>query len=442
MKKLLFSIVSTMVFVAILFFTWNKNNGGNNYWMIEKFYLGKAYASSSINVPIFRGSAIITVEAGRFLAYYDENGDVRVVFIGKDEQISSFIVKTKLPENLLGDGHCAISLGYTCDGYVHIIYGAHDTRPYYFSFLADKDTIIRFENQSPDAEQWADPITYPQFYRISDSDWLVYRYGADIYIKEYDAFLREWALKYNGPILTADGVDSVYVDKLAVEGKTIKLSWVYRLPDTSGEVVNDGIYSIQSDDKGQTWRDVAGNNCNIPIKRGFVSKIIDIPDGVGLINQNTAFAKDGLHYLAVLRQSGNDGLFQIFLYVISKDGKVCVREVSDNKTEFSLNGRGTLSLPLSRPQILVSDKNVHVIYRQDKKIVIASVPVRDVCSDAWSYYQLDEKFTDNWEPNYDPISWTDNRELAMYVQASRQGPDDTAVKGEANPAYLFELKEK
>jgi len=100
---------------------------------------------------------------------------------------------------------------------------------------------------------------------------------------------------------------------------------------------------------------------NLPIKRGDAAKIVKIPENIGIINQNTSFAKNGLYCLSVLKQSETTGIFQVYVYIFDKDRLLCFREISNNRENFTLRGRGTLSLPLSRPSVVISDKNIHVI---------------------------------------------------------------------------------
>ena len=276
---------------------------------------------------------------------------------------------------------------------------------------------------------------------ISFRELLFYRADTDVYVKEYDQGSRQWKLKYGGPLLTADGADSVYIDKPVIDGNFIRLSWVYRIASGSDLVLNDGIYSIYSDDGGQTWRKSDKEIYNLPIKRGDAAKIVKIPENIGIINQNTSFAKNGLYCLSVLKQSETTGIFQVYVYIFDKDRLLCFREISNNRENFTLRGRGTLSLPLSRPSVVISDKNIHVIYRQNNTAVIASAAIDGACADDWSRYHLPGSL-ENWEPNFDPLAWSNDRVLAIYIQSARQGANDTMVAGPPAKAYLYEIKEK
>jgi len=433
-------VILSALITAICFF--DKNQSQNDFLVLEKrIKIGDAYASSSINVPIFRQSAIITTSAGKFCAYYDKNGNIRVSLIQPSGEISSFNIESKLPQNLLGDGHCTVSMGYTDDNNIHLVWGAHATKPRYFYFAASRENVDWLAQNPPVPEEWQDFITYPQFYNAEKTSLLFYRVDADIYVKEYERNSKQWKLKYGGPLLTADGADSVYIDKLAIDGNFIRLSWVYRIASESDLVLNDGIYSIHSDDGGQTWRKSDEEAYNLPIKRGDVAKFVEIPENIGIINQNASFVKNELYCLSVLKQSETTGLFQIYLYIFSKDRLLCLREISNNKYDFPLRGRGTLSLALSRPSVAISEKNIHVIYRQNKTATIASVAIGGACADDWSYYHLPD-LLGNWEPNFDPLAWSNDRTLAIYIQSARQGANDKMVAGPPAKAYLYEIKER
>jgi len=119
--KIKIGIVLLLALLGTIWF-FDKNQSQNDFLIFDKkIKIGDAYASSSINVPIFRQNAMLKTLAGIFLAYYDGDGYVRVALIKEDGKVLSFNIKNKIPKNLMGDGHCAISMGHTNDNYIHLI---------------------------------------------------------------------------------------------------------------------------------------------------------------------------------------------------------------------------------------------------------------------------------------------------------------------------------
>jgi hypothetical protein len=116
-------------------------------------------------------------------------------------------------------------------------------------------------------------------------------------------------------------------------------------------------------------------------------------------------------------------------------------QVSDNVEQFDLLGRGTLVLPLSRPQIAVSENYVHVFYRQNERIVFASRPTNDK-SAAWTYLYFDVGPLGAWEPTFDRDTWLEDRHLFVYVQEARQGLLDTGERGEPTLARVLVFAER
>ena len=92
-----------------------------------------------------------------------------------------------------------------------------------------------------------------------------------------------------------------------------------------------------------------------PLARGDRSAVVDLPDSTQLLNQTSSrFGPDGRLYLTWYA-CDSQGRHQVMLGTVAADGRLLSREaVSDNSVSFDLLGRGTLTLPLSRPQLVVS----------------------------------------------------------------------------------------
>lgn len=126
--------------------------------------LGEAWASSSINVSVFREQSVLRIGSGDYLAaYIDPVGDLCLhqVTVG-GMTVRRVTVVPRLSDALLADGHCSANLGLSSDLQLHVMYGAHDTLPYYASIPLD-DFLALPNGRSITSLRWPTTISYPQF---------------------------------------------------------------------------------------------------------------------------------------------------------------------------------------------------------------------------------------------------------------------------------------
>ncbi|WP_418606721.1 BNR-4 repeat-containing protein [Georgenia sp. SUBG003] len=100
---------------------------------------------------------------------------------------------------------------------------------------------------------------------------------------------------------------------------------------------------------------------------------------------------------------------------------------------FFLGGGGTKSVPIARPQILVSgmgdDATVHLLIRDAERGSRASLVSRRGDDDEWEVVDLTAGSLGEWEPSYDLDLWRSHRELEVFVQ------NVTQVDGEGLEEY-------
>ncbi len=447
-KNSLFSYLGK-IFIVVLFVGISSLSG--NYAHCAhlkengKIALGKAYSSSSINISIFRQSAVLSNKYGLFTSFYNDKGDVEIYKV--ESSGAAFLWATIVPKissRLLGDGHCSINIGYSEDGFLHVIYGAHVTEPYYVKInLKEKQSSHGFIK----AEKWLFNITYPQFYNVGSNFFMFYRSAKSIYKIDYDPITGGWKTQSIQQILKgSQNVASVYPDRIGINGKTLALSWVYRLvPPVQGLVLNKGLYLIMSDDGGSTWHDITGKPVELPVTEEMAPKLFEVSSDRSRMNQCSVYIDDdGFVYIADMRKD-EDGIPQIFL-VRTKAGSTAVieRQVSMNKVQFELVGRGTLVLPLSRPEIAVSIDSIHVIYRQGSRLFLASVDRQEFITGQWELFtphSIDNLLA--WEPNYALEHWQEENELILLVQEGViQGKDDKVSHTNPSLSWLHYFREQ
>lgn len=405
--------------------------------------LANAWASSSINVSVFREQSVLAIGAGGYLvAYVDEAGHVCLQQLSTAGQsLRRIKVEPRLSDALLADGHCSASLGLSADQRLHLMYGAHDTLPFYASLPIS--TLIGLPNGATlQATAWPQRISYPQFYNIGDSLQLWFRADPanEIHRQIYDPGQPGWPAS-SEQLLTPGQAERVYMNQLAVQGNRVALPWLYRLVSTDDHVRNQGLWLAWSEDGGRQWLDSHGAPLQWPLTYGDKAALMAVPSSQQLLNQTSSrFGPDGRLYLTWYAKDSNNR-HQLTVTTVAGNGQVLRTEAaSDSLNTFDLLGRGTLVLPLSRPQIVVSARFIHLVYRQDDRLVLASRPTGDG-NEPWRYLRLDVGGLEAWEPSISAMHWENWQKLVVYVQAARQGQLDTSAPWPAQPARLYVFTE-
>lgn len=404
--------------------------------------LGLAWASSSINVPVFREQSIVATDDGGFVAaYFDPDGLAclhRLSALGADR--GRVLLRPRLSDALLADGHCAISLGLSPDGLLHAMFGAHDTKPLYFAAPLT-ELWAAADGSERRAQIWPRHISYPQFYTLGGRFELWFRADPanEVHRLAYDASSGRFAAA-SETLLTPGSAERVYMNQLAVGGRHVALSWMYRLASSDDFVRNEGIGLAWSADAGVSWRDPTGAALQWPVTRGQSALVAAVPASQQPLNQTSSrFGPDGRLYLTWYAQDVA-GRHQIMLGVVAPQGRLLsVEAVSDSDTRFDLLGRGTLVLPLSRPQVVASQRHVHVVYRQGDLLRVASRTLAG--GGGWHHLRLEAGGLRAWEPSISAAHWERWQRLVVYVQPASQGERDTAGDLAPQPAQLLEFAE-
>lgn len=403
--------------------------------------LGEAYAGSSINAASFREQSIIALTGGgHAVGYFDARGDACLAVLAADGVLRRTIrVDPPLTARLLADGHCGINLGRTEAGVVVVMYGAHGNAA--VALAVDEGLLQNGPLPARLAGAlWPPLITYPQFYQLGGRLQLWYRSDPDNTVQsiECDDGIGN-ATGAPRALLVADGDVRPYMNQLAVNGQTVALSWMYRVPSTDGLVHNEGLYLALSDDGGRHWRRRSGEALALPITRAALQPEIDVPSlSRWPLNQTAScFAPDG-NLLISLHARDAAGVPQIHLVrcATTGTGQPQTEVVSDNTNRFELDGAGSLWLPLSRPQLAASADQIHVIYRQGERLVIASRRHLNPAG-AWVRRIVTTAALGAWEPSVCRETWARRGILLVYVQPVRQGPADTEAAGPPTSAQVL-----
>ena len=226
----------------------------------------------------------------------------------------------------------------------------------------------------------------------------------------------------------------------------IQLSYVWRteFTDENQFVNNSNIGFIKSTDSGKTWLSSKGRPMALPITPVNSEVIWAIGPDENLMNQCSMTSDSfGNPHIAFYSNDRNGIVQYKHLWFDGAEWKCNI--ISERKEAFDLSGKGTLKVPLSRPEI-ICDKgnNIFVIYRADfTKDRLAVLPLK------FPYYTynsnteiiLDEENLFSAEPIIDRSRWKEEKVLSIYFQSCEQvnheGVSDRLV---ASPARVLDFK--
>jgi hypothetical protein len=347
-----------------------------------------------------------------------------------------------MPKYMLGDGHQGISLGYSSDDIIHLIFGAHGTKPFYYR-ISWPDLVV-VDSEVDKLALTSNLITYPQFYEYYDHLILLYRDDTlNTYnINKYDSKKGVWQQWFVPLLTTPSDVDSVYLNNLGIRWKTMALAYTLRFSDLENpdhpRVLNEDIRVIYSIDGCVTWRSFNGLELSLPVSASEPSVSLSVPLCYNLSNQSGAWlSSDKIYWVAYFANDSN-GIPQIFVSEFSLlTQQVSTSQVTHRTTGFSLIGKGSLSLPLSRPAILGMLDRIVVIYRENNDIKIAWRSPKG--ESGWRHMTLYSGFVKNWEPIID-FTQLSRKNICIYIQGAEQGSNDTNFSCEVTyPAILLDL---
>lgn len=406
---------------------------------------GKAWAKNSVNTVIFRRNSLITDKETQFIAYYDENKNV---VIGKRNIHSkNWELKVTPYKGDATDAHKSISIMVDGDGYLHMSWGMHGGAFNYCKSvnpgsleLTSKMSMTGFKENH---------VTYPEFYRLTNGNLLfLYRDGASgngsLMLNSYDIKTQKWHTVQDGWI-NGEGKRSPYWQMVVDNKGTIHLSWVWReSPDVAS---NHDMCYAKSEDGGITWLKSTGEKYNLPITAATAEYALKIPQKSELIN-STAIAVDENNspYIVSYWKTQGDNSPQYRL-IYKKDNAWKTQQISQRKTPFSLSGGGTKRIPISRPLLIVSEKNhkkhVYVFFRDEERGDKVSVAIsKDIDKGKWNFKDLTKTSVGLWEPTYDTELWKNKKILNLFVEHVEQGDGETTKELTGQKAAVLQWKIK
>ena len=402
--------------------------------------VGDGWSGNSVNVNIFRKNSLTSFQNTQFIAYYDSLG---YVVLGKRllNENTWEMRQTSLKGNIR-DAHNSISIMVDGEGILHISWNHHDDS---LNYTKSKYPLsLELEEKQPMTGANEAKVTYPQFFKMPSGDLVfMYRDGqsgrGNLVLNSYDLKQKRWTQLQNN-LINGENERNAYWQACVDDKGIIHLSWVWR--ETWDVASNHDLCYAKSEDGGKTWKQSSGMPYNLPITMNSAECISEIPENSELINQ-TAMVTDtfGQPYIASYwREQGSD-IPQFHIVYQSKDGW---KRLSPNfrKTPFSLSGGGTKRIPISRPQIVISENNSPIlIFRDEERGSKVSIAVcESIKQNRWIIYDFTDYSVGSWEPSYDTELWNEQKKLHLFIQNVDQIDGEGISTMVSQPVSVMEIE--
>ena len=404
--------------------------------------IAEGFAETSVNAVIFRRNSISSFNGHQYVAYYDNSSHVVLAKrkLGSEEWE---INQTQFNGNVK-DAHNSISIIHDGDGYLHMSWDHHND-PLRYSVSLEPESINMGKKRAM-VGKTEKKVTYPEFYRLKNGDLIfLFRDGSsgngNLLMNHYDVKTKTWTRRQNN-LIDGEGERNAYWQMCVDQLGTMHLSWVWR--ETGDVATNHDMCYARSKDEGKSWEMSTGEAYNFPINEKNAEYLMRIPQKSNLTN-TTSIAADrkGNPYISTYFKSDADQATQ-FKLLYRLNGEWRSTTVSERKSDFTLGGTGTRSIPISRPQVLIQQKedeqHIHMIYRDeeyDNKICLASARISEMLS--WKIQTINRYSMNRWEPSYDTELWESKQLLHIYHQVVYQGDADADLKREPTQVGVLEV---
>ncbi len=404
--------------------------------------IGKAWAKNSVNAPVFRKNSAVSYKGYQYVSYYDSLG--YVILAKRKLGTNTWQVQKTQYTGDVTDAHRSISMMIDGNGFLHLSWGHHNTALNYCKSTAAASLTLG--NKSSMLGTLENDVTYPEFYKLPNGNLIfMYRYGVsgngNLVINSYDLNTQKWT-RLHDVLIDGQGLRNAYWQSCVDKTGTIHVSWVWR--ETSDVATNHDMCYAKSSDGGLTWYKSTGQKYTIPITLNTAETVKTIPQKSELINQTSMYADSyGRPYIASYWKEA--GAVAPQYYMVYRDASGWkTKRMTDRKTNFSLSGSGTKKIPISRPQIVVDDRQARVVtylvYRDEERDSRVSVNVNtDLSTDRWLVYDLSGFSVNSWEPSLDTELWRDSTKLHVFVQKMGQGDGETLEDLPAQTAYMASM---
>ena len=400
----------------------------------------KAWAKTSVNATIFRRNSIVTHGNTQYLAFYDADGFM--VLAKRELGSSHFILHKTQYQGNVRDAHNVISIMVDGAGFLHVAFD-HHVNPLRYARSLEAGELKLFA-LLPMTGKLEDNVTYPEFYRLANGNLLfMYRDGSsgrgDLVLNHYDTPSRIWTQRQSC-LIDGEGQRNAYWQACMDSFGTLHLSWVWR--ESPDVMTNHDLCYAKSRDGGVTWETTSGDSYDIPITASTAEYAWRIPQNSTLMNQTSMVADQNGHPYIATYWADEQGVPQY--QIVFHNGQSWQRsQVSKRQTAFSLSGKGSKKVPISRPQIAVDTTGQHakayLLFRDEERGNKASVAIcNNLEQSEWYVDDLTPDSLGRWEPSYDTELWQHEQKLHLFIQKVGQGDGETLEELEPQMVRVLE----
>lgn len=397
--------------------------------------VGLGWSNNSVNTVIFRNSALTSFKGTQYTAYYNPEG--KMVLAKRKLNAKKWDVVITPYSGNVKDAHNDISIAIDSEGYLHVSWDHHDTRLRYARSKTPFSLELG-EEQSMTGKDEA-KVTYPEFHNLPNEKLLFcYRSGAsgrgNMIMKSYDVKTQQWTSLQNN-LIDGENQRSAYW-QICVGKKGIYISWVWR--ESWDVSTNHDICYAFSADGGKTWEKSTGEKYNLPITKATAEHAWDVPQNSSLINQ-TAMTVDDAGNPYITTYWNNDGIPQ-YKVVYLLDGKWNLLNTDFHQKTFNLGGGGTKRIPISRPEILVNNSMLYLLYRDEERDNKITLAYTNLEKKQWQLKDISSFTVGQWEPNFDKELWRQKKQLHIFSQNVSQADGEGLAKVAPQPVQVIALK--
>lgn len=381
--------------------------------------LGLGYATTGVNVPIFRRSSLTTHGDWQYAAFYDGAGTM--VLARRRLGTAEWETRPTEHRGNVQDVHNVISLGVDGEGILHVSWDHHSQPLHYCRGLAPGS--LELTAPLPMTGEDEDAVTYPQFYPLPGGDLLfqcrnVVAGSCDVFFRRWEVASHRWRV-LPGPVVSGAGVRGPYWQTATdPHSAAIHLSWCWaELDGRPGYEPDHDLCYAWSPDGGRTWQRSDGRPIELPIMAGTAEVVVPVPEHRNLGNM-TSMTLDsrGRPFIAQHWQPVQGSAEQLFL--VFHDGTTWqVRQVGHRAgpaLDLTVDGGFTLSRPL-----LVLDRRDRaiIVFRDNSRGdgVLAALS-QDPDYREWAVEQLTTEPLGEWEPTCDWELWQRDEVLHLLLQ--------------------------
>lgn len=378
---------------------------------VDHSNVGMGWSQNSVNTVIFRNQSLCSFKDHQFIAFYNGQGQM-VLGSRKLNENHWKLVVTPYSGNVK-DAHNSISMAVDAMGYLHLSWDQHDTPLRYAKSKAPLSLELSEELSMTGLQE--DKVTYPEFQNLKDGSLLfLYRSGAsgrgNLVVNRYEPGTRQWEQLHNN-LIDGQQIRSAYW-QTHVDEYGIHLSWVWR--ESWDVTTNHDIAYMVSKDGGYTWQDRNDSVLELPITKASAPYAWKVPENSNLMNQ-TSMTTDlnGNPYIASYWRSDSITQYKV---VYHNGVQWQLLDTDFRNEDFELGGGGTKSIPISRPELLVDDTHLYLLYRDEHRGNKITLATYGFDQKQWRFNDLTKEAVGAWEPNFDKSLWKRYKKLHVFSQ--------------------------